>query len=159
MKNKLALTILILILLFTGCSVNKEVNISNAEKLKLKPNEVIKNYFKYYNEKSRTGVLSTLTDWQNKPNLVLGFNKLKFIKLNTIVEDTDPKEKDDYMKYGRGKVNGVKENNVKNYKVTFTIEYKNNEGGPIENGKHSEWFTVIRKNKNSAWLIDDHGEG
>ncbi|URZ14735.1 DUF4829 domain-containing protein [Clostridium felsineum] len=159
MKNKLALTILILILLFTGCSVNKEVNISNAEKLKLKPNEVIKNYFKYYNEKSRTGVLSTLTDWQNKPNLVLGFNKLKFIKLNTIVEDTDPKEKDDYMKYGRGKINGVKENNVKNYKVTFTIEYKNNEGGAIANGKHTEWFTVIRKNKNSAWLIDDHGEG
>ncbi|URZ08253.1 DUF4829 domain-containing protein [Clostridium felsineum] len=159
MKNKLALTILILILLFTGCSVNKEVNISNAEKLKLKPNEVIKNYFKYYNEKSRTGVLSTLTDWQNKPNLVLGFNKLKSIKLNTIIEDTDPKEKDIYMKYGRGKVNGVKDADVKNYKVTFTIEYKNNEGGPIKNGKHFEWFTVIRKNKNSAWLIDEHGEG
>ncbi|KHD34730.1 hypothetical protein NL50_15935 [Clostridium acetobutylicum] len=159
MKRKLILIAVVIMFMFTGCSLGeKKVNISNSEKLKLKPNEVIENYFKYYGEKSRTGMLSTLTPWQNKPNTNFEFDNLKSINLINIVEDSNSKQKEAYMKYGRGSVNGVKEENVRIYKVTFDVKCKKDDASAFTTGRNIELFTVIRKNKNSPWLIDDHGE-
>lgn len=63
------------------------------------------------------------------------------------------------MKYGRGSINGVKEENVKIYKVTYDMKLKNENHWAETSEKNTKWFTVIRTNKNSPWLIDDQGEG
>lgn len=159
MKKKFMIIALLLTFILTGCSLpQKKVNISNSDKLKLTPKEVVENYFKYYNEKSKTGVLSTLTKWHNTPNMKFGFDSLKSINIIDITDDSTPKQKEAYMKYGRGSINGVKEENVKIYKVTYDVKLKNENYGPENSGKHTKWFIIIRTNKNSPWLIDDYGE-
>lgn len=160
MKKKFMVIALLLTFILTGCSLlQKKVNISNSDKLKLSSKEVVENYFKYYNEKSKTGVLSTLTKWHNTPNMKFGFDSLKSINIIDITDDSTPKQKEAYMKYGRGSINGVKEENVKIYKVTYDLKLKNENHWAENSGKHTKWFTVIRTNKNSPWLIDDQGEG
>lgn len=63
------------------------------------------------------------------------------------------------MKYGRGTINGVKEENVIIYKVNYKVKYKKDEIELQDSGSYEIWFTLIRKDKNSPWLIDDMGEG
>lgn len=158
MKKKLILIVLFLILILTGCSLaDKKTNVSNLDKLT--PKEVVESYFKYYNEKSRSGMFSTLTKWHNTPNMNFEFDNLKSIKLMDIAEDLDSKPKEAYMKNGRGGINGVKKENMKIYKVTFYVKLKKDGASAMTSGLHIESFTVIRKNENSPWLIDDHGEG
>lgn len=158
MKKKLILIVLFLTYILTGCSLtDKKTNISNSDKLT--PKEVVENYFKYYNEKSNSGVFSTLTKWHNTPNMNFEFDNLKSIKLMDIAEDLDSKQKEAYMKHGRGSINGVKKENIKIYKVTFYVKLKKDGASALSSGLHAESFTVIRKNETSPWLIDDHGEG
>lgn len=158
MKKKLMVIALLLTFIFTGCSLTeKKTNISNSNKLT--PKEVVENYFKYYNKKNKTGIFSTLTKWHNTPNMNFEFDNLKSIKLIIIINDSDPKTKEGYMKYGHGRTNGVKEENVKIYKVTFYVKLKKDGASAMSGGLHIESFTVIRKDENSPWLIDDHGEG
>lgn len=63
------------------------------------------------------------------------------------------------MKYGRGLITGAKEENIIIYKVKYTVKYKSDKVAPQDSGKYTTWFTLIRKDKNSSWLIDDMGEG
>lgn len=158
MKKKLMVIALLLTFIFTGCSLTeKKTSISNSDKLT--PKEVVEDYFKYYNEKNKTGIFSTLTKWHNTPNMNFEFDNLKSIKLMDIAEDLSEKEKEGYMKHGRGSINGVKKENVKIYKVTFYVKLKKDGASAMSSGLHTESFTVIRKSENSPWLIDDHGEG
>lgn len=158
MKKKLILIVLFLILIITGCSLaDKKTNVSNLDKLT--PKEVVENYFKYYNEKNRSGIFSTLTKWHNTPNMNFEFDNLKSIKLIDIAENLDSKPKEAYMKHGGGSINGVKKENIKIYKVTFYVKLKKDGASAMTSGLHIESFTIIRKNENSSWLIDDHGEG
>ncbi|WP_229982000.1 DUF4829 domain-containing protein [Clostridium aromativorans] len=136
--------------------MNKSSNIITAKGQLLQPEQVIKNYFGYYNEKNVKGVNSTHTEWLRGPSLD---ENLKSIKLNSIVEDTSPSEKEGYMKYGRGIINGAKAENVKIYKVNYTVKYKKDGIGPEDSGTYEKWIILVRKDKNSPWLIDDGGEG
>ena len=122
------------------------------------PEQVVKNYFKFYNEKNKEKLLTTLTDWHKAPNVVWGFDNLKYIKVIKIEDDTKA-QRDAYMHYGRGKINGVKEENVRVYKVDYEVKYKKDGVGPEDSGKYTKWYTVIKENDNSPWLIDDGGEG
>lgn len=146
-----------LLLLLSGCSQVKNTNATSVESNKLQPKQVIENYFKYYNEKNRQGVMSTLTSWHNKPNVVFGFENLKSITLISI-EDADMRITDGYLKYGRGKENGVKVNNVMSYKVTYQSVYSK-DTPPWPNGKDYDYITLIKKDDSSPWLIDDIGKG
>ncbi|AJD30190.1 MULTISPECIES: DUF4829 domain-containing protein [Clostridium] len=131
----------------------------NTEKQLLESKRVVENYFKYYNEKNKEKILTTLTEVHDGPNVVWGFKNLEYINLNSIKEEKDPKQKEAYMKYGRGTINGVKEDNVIIYKVNYKVKYKKDEIEPQDSGSYETWFTLIRKDKNSPWLIDEVGEG
>lgn len=135
----------------------KEQSIS--KKQSLDPKQVVECYFKFYNEKNKKGVQSTMTEVNNGPNKVYEFDNLIYIKLKSIKEDTNPSQKEDYIKYGRGMVNGATEDNIKIYKVEYDLKLKNDEISPDRSGKCMMWITLIRKDKNSGWLIDDMGEG
>lgn len=156
--KKIAVFILFLVFILSGCSTAK-TQAADSKNQQLQPKQVIDNYFKYYNEKNREGVLSTRTEVNKAPNVVFGFENLKYIKLISMSEDTNPKQKEAYMKYGRGSINGVKEENVIIYKVKYDVKYKKDGIGPQDSGIYIKWFTIIRKDKNSPWLIDDIGEG
>lgn len=156
--KKITVFILFLVFILSGCSKVK-TQVTDSQKQQLQPNQVIDNYFRYYNEKNKEGVLSTLTEVNKAPNIVFGFENLKYIKLISMSEDINPKQKEAYMKYGRGSINGVKEENVIIYKVKYDVKYKKNGIGPQDSGIYIKWFTIIRKDNNSPWLIDDIGEG
>ncbi len=158
MKKTVSIMIVIVLLILTGCSKSGK-QAADSKKQPLQPRQVIENYFKYYNEKNREGVLSTQTEVNNTPNTEFGFENLKYIRLISMSEDTNPGQKEAYMKYGRGSINGVKEENVLIYKVKYDVKYKKDGVGPEDSGMYTKWVTIIRKDKNSPWLIDEIGEG
>ena len=155
-KKALMVVILIFTFLFVGC-FKKENGNDYSYKKSLKPKQVVQNFFKYYDEKNKDKFLSTLTS-HNK-DTEWGFGNLKHINPNSIKEDKNPIQKEAYIKYGRGTTNGVKEENVIIYKVDYDVKYRVSWIYPGESGEYIKWFTLIRKDKNSPWLIDEIGEG
>ncbi|MCT8977388.1 DUF4829 domain-containing protein [Clostridium sp. CX1] len=154
--KKIILITLFLMFVFTGCSTVKTQEI-NSQKQPLEPKQVVENYFKYYNEKNLEGVNSTRTQWSQ---ITTGLDEnLKYIKLNSISEDVPPTMKEGYIKYGNGLITGAKEENITIYKIEFTVKYKKDRVGPQDSGKYIKWCTLIRKDENSPWLIDEIGEG
>lgn len=154
--KKIILITLFLVFVFTGCSTVKTQTL-NSQKQPLEPKQVVENYFKYYNEKNLEGVNSTRTQWSQ---ITAGLDEnLKYIKLNSISEDVAPNMKEGYIKYGHGLITGAKEENIMIYKIEYTVKYKKDGVGPQDSGKYIKWCTLIRKDKNSPWLIDDIGEG
>jgi hypothetical protein len=150
MKKIIPLVSLILLFMFVGCNKTQTTK-------SLEPKQVIEKYFEYSNKQDKQKVLSTLTEWHNDPNVELGIDNIKSIKINKIAEESDTKQRDAYIKYGRGKQSGYKEDNVLVYKVDYDVKYK--EDNLETSGKHIKWFTLVRKDENSAWLIDEIGEG
>jgi len=130
-------------------------SISTNTNNSLQPKQVIENYFKYYNQKDRQGLLSTLTSWHDQPNVVFGLENLKFIKLVSIGNE-DMRITNSYLYFGRGKVNGVEEKNVVSYKVTYISVYSK-DTPPWSVGLHTKYFTLIKESDNAPWLIDDSG--
>ncbi|MDD3364516.1 MAG: DUF4829 domain-containing protein [Syntrophomonas sp.] len=63
-----------------------------------------------------------------------------------------------YMSFGRGSVNGVKEENVI---ILFSNFYVNGTGGPVSLNPHSPYngwnWILIRDGKTGNWKIDDSG--
>lgn len=74
-----------------------------------------------------------------------------------MIDSDDRNMTDAYLKYGRGKVNGVKKDNVISYKVIYNSVYSKNTP-PWTNGKNISYFTLIKETDNGPWLIDDMGE-
>ena len=131
-------------------------SISTNNNNSLQPKQVIEHYFKYYNQKDRQGLSSTLTSWHDQSNMVFGFKNLIFIKLLRI-GDNDMTTVNGYLGFGRGKVNVVKPNNVVAYKVTYVSLYSKNTP-PWSSGLQTEYFTLIKDSDNGPWLIDDMGQ-
>lgn len=143
--------------IFAQNDINKTTAITTINPQSLSSKQVLENYFKYCNEKNVDGISSLMTEWR-KPSGELDEN-LESIKLNSITEDTRPSQKEAYMKYGHGIVTGTKEENISIYKVKYTVKYKKDGIGPEDSGTYEKSYILIRKDKNSPWLIDDGGEG
>jgi hypothetical protein len=154
LKRTLVVLGLISFLLLTlmGCGIKSVPTNTNYS---LQPKQVIETYFKYYNERNRQGLLTTLTSRYDQPNVFFGFENLKSIKLVSI-ENDDMNMTDSYMKCGGGKVNGVEENNVVSYKVTYESVYSK-DTPPWSSGKQTKYFILIKESDNAPWLIDDIG--
>lgn len=158
--KKILFSLIFVVFLLAGCSIAKTQQESNSQNkpLPLQPKQVVENYYKYSNDKNKKTLLTTLTDWHNAPNVDLGLDNLDFIKTISISEDTNQNQKEAYIKYGRGTVNGTTEDNITIFKVNYLVKYKKENAGPQNSGIYTTWFTLIRKDKNSRWLIDDIGE-
>ena len=139
MKKKIILVILFLPFIFAGC-LKSQTQLSNSQRLSLEPKQVVENYFKYRNEKNSKGILSTLTEKYATYNTIWEFENLKSSTLNTIVEESNTEL-------------------AVIYKVEYELKNKKDGVSSQDSGKYIWTFTVIRKDKNSPWLIDNYGEG
>jgi hypothetical protein len=161
--KKTVLVILSLFIILTGCSTtktqqtNSQKQASESQRL-LQPKQVVENYFKYLNEKNKKALFTTITEWQKAPNVEWGFDVREYIKLISVKEETNPVFKEGYLSNGRGSINGVKKENVKIYKIEYNVKYKKGAVVAEESGTQQKWCTLIRKDKNSPWLIDEIGE-
>lgn len=159
MKRKSYFIILIFLIMvtFTACSSQKPRATEKGSKEGLEPQKVVENYFKYKNEKDKDKLLTTLTELYKAPNVVWGFENLDSIKILNIEEETEERIRRGYISNGRGSINGTTEDNLKVYKVKYEVKYKKDGIGPQDSGIYDWWYFVIRKDKESPWLIDDFG--
>lgn len=149
MKQKIVMMVLFSIFTLIGCS-KSQTQLSE-------PQQIVENYFKYSNEKNKEEVLSTLTEWHNSPNVVLGIENLENIKLIDIKEEKSNTIRNGYLHNGRGSINNTTENNLKVYTVKYEVKYKKDSIVPQDSGIYDWCFFVVRKDENSPWLIDDMG--
>lgn len=139
---------IVIILNLAGCTkINEQtVNSLNAE-------DVVKEHFKYINEKNSEKLEKTVT--QAKKGVAWEFEKLEYFKLINIEEDKSDRMKNAYMSSGRGSV--IKPFQVKVFKVDFEVNYKGGYGSGFSNGKYTWYYFVVKEKEGSDWLIDDWG--
>lgn len=142
------------LIILIGCSTKTDDKINSDNN---SPQVVVENYFKYYNEKNKDGVISTLTGWHDAPNVVWDFDNLESIRILNIEEEKNEDILNGYLMDGRGSVNGASKENVKIYKVNYEVKYKTDGVGPQASGTYEWWYFLIREDENSPWLIDDMG--
>ncbi|WP_190285327.1 DUF4829 domain-containing protein [Clostridium sp. JN-1] len=169
MKFKFILITLSILLVFSGCTKKTE-NITNTTTHKETSTlnkskqsditasdleaakKVVEDYYIYRNEKNLDKMNSTLTESSFCRS---NESTVDYIKLINIVEDKNPKLKEEYINNGRGTLNGAKAENIIIFRVDYDVKYSGQASEP--NGKNGCWATVIRKDKNSPWLIDEFG--
>lgn len=120
---------------------------------------VVEEYFKTANEKGKRGELNTLTAWHNAPNVILTSDSDAILTLNNIQYDADDPGREDYVKYGRGSVNGTSVDNVIVFRVDYDVSIpQDGYAGGYSEGNYSDWkMILIRDTKDGKWLIDDMG--
>lgn len=118
------------------------------------PRGVVQAYFAYMNERDIDKVKSLYTDWNNQPNVVWpSLKSLEYAKVISIKEITDKKIREGYSVYGPGSLIGVRDENFVMYQVKY--ETKDRFHRPQIFTKE---ITIMRKNSDSPWLIDEFGE-
>lgn len=124
------------------------------------PKEVVKEFFKYYNQKNLEGMNSLTTEQFSES--FWEFENLEYIKVINIIEDTNQTNKEDYLRQRKlgQKIDMDKEKleleNVTIFKVDFEVKYKKERVGPSDSGR-DKYYYLIRKDKNSPWLISTFG--
>lgn len=64
----------------------------------------------------------------------------------------------DYLKNGRGSVNGVKHKNVIALLSNFDVDSSGGDGSLNPNSTYSNWnWILIRDSKTGIWKVDDWG--
>jgi len=125
----------------------------------LQPKQVVENYIKYLNKNDKKVQKNLMTKeyysiiWGRGSKDTNNIKYINYIKIESISEETNPFQKKSYLENGRGRRNGATEENVKIYKIEFI-----DVNWVFHRDKETKWCTVIRKDKNSPWLIDDWGE-
>lgn len=115
------------------------------------PKETIKTYFQALENKDEKLLESVTTE-----NRRGGLDVIDSIKLLEIGERRESEEKY-YMTCGRGSITTPDEFQI--FNIVYDIEYKKDKEYPAAepDGKAYKIITVIKQNKNSAWLVDEVG--
>ncbi len=118
---------------------------------------LIEEYFRAVKAKDDKAILKTLTPGHDGPNVRLYGEETRTL-ISCQFASNDPKRYS-YVWNGRGKMNGTKVENVIVFKAKFNVKYPNGVvSGPYNEGDYSDWSMIlVRKDKNSPWLIDDQG--
>jgi hypothetical protein len=157
----------LIILIAIVCLVNPKVVANSYGKTLLKPNKVIEAFFEYYNQKNLQGINSLNTERRHSSETNWGFDNLEYIKVINIVENNNQAEKEIHIR----KIIHANEKNYINdadkeklelenviiFKVYFEVKYKKDGIGPSDSGRDTYDYVLIRKDKNSPWLIDGAG--
>ena len=100
-----------------------------------------------------------MTAWHNAPNVILTSDSDAILTLNNIQYDANDPGREDYVKYGRGSVNGTSVDNVIVFRVNYDVSIpQDGYAGGYSEGNYSDWkMILIRDNKDGKWLIDDMG--
>jgi hypothetical protein len=149
----LFVALILFCILLVGCS-SRTTTKQNIKVDLSTPEGVIDAHFKYADAKDSDKSLSLFTNREKK--LIAGgdLNDIKSIKVKSITEETDPKIREGYSKGGPGKEAGVKDENFKIFRVSFDQKEKYQ----FKAKNYISWFTIVRKDANSPWLIDEIGQ-
>lgn len=139
---------IVIILTLAGCT-----NASEQAASGLTAEDVIKNHFKYINEKDTDKLEKTVT--QAKKGVEWEFERLTYFKLISIEEDKSDTMKNAYLSNGSGSV--IKPFQVKVFKVDFEVNYRGGFGSGFSNGNYTWYYFVVKEKEGSDWLIDDWG--
>ena len=129
----------------------------------LKPKEVIEGFFKYYNQKNLDGMNTFTTEKYHSSESSWGFDNLEYIKVINIIEDINQANKEIYLRQmKKGQIIDMEKEkseleNVTIFNVDFKVKYKKEGVGPSDSGPDKYSYTLIRKDKNSPWLISSMG--
>lgn len=146
-------------MILTGCTTQNSKN-EKIDVALLKPKEVVEGFFKYYNQKNLEG-MNTFTTEKNQ--LSWEFDNLEYIKVINIIEDTNKTNKEVYLRdMKKGQIIDMEKEkseleNVTIFNVDFYVKYKKEGIGPSDSGRDKYSYTLIRKEKNSPWLISAFG--
>jgi hypothetical protein len=127
----------LLVVLLTSCSLQTSTDNSN-----ISAEQVVKDHFKWRNEKNLAKLEETLTE--KRKGIQWNLDNLEYVKLLEIIEVTNsitnPKPKE----------------NTKVFKVKYEIKFKE-EKGPQNSGTYEWYYFVVKEQQNSPWLVDDWG--
>ncbi|MGV8979584.1 DUF4829 domain-containing protein [Clostridium sp.] len=165
-SKRISLTILCLLMILTGCTTQNSENKSDQTTL-LKPKVVIEEFFNYYSHKDLKGMNSLTTQRHHFSEAGWEFDNLDYIRVINIVEDTSQSEKEIHI---RNVIHGKEKNyiidmdkekleleNVIIFKVEFEVKYIKEGVGASDSGRDNYYYILVRKDKNSPWLIDGYG--
>lgn len=164
MNKKIGLTILCLLIILTGCSTPKD---EKVQANLLKPKVVISEFFKYYNQQNLQGMNSLTTKRHHFSESFWEFDNLDYIRVINIDEYINISDKETYLRnniHGKEKhhiIDADKEKseleNIIIFKINFEVKYKKEGVGPSNSGKDTNFYYLVRQDKNSPWLIDSAG--
>jgi hypothetical protein len=149
-------------MILTGCTTQNPKD-KNVQITLSKPKVVIEEFFKYYNQKNLQGINSLTTERSHSLESSWGFDNLEYIKVINIVEDNNQSNKESYIRSGKkGQIIDMEKEkseleNIIIFKVDFEVKYKKDGIGPSDSGRENYNYILIRKDKNSPWLINSFG--
>lgn len=125
--------------------------------------QVIRNHFKWWNEKSQ--VKTDCTVIKSLRGAQYDFDKIEYVKLKKIVEDkqVEDKQVEDkqieenkiYFETAAGKKQKYYDSKV--FFVTFEIKHKPGMEWKLNDGEHEWKYILVKKKRYSPWLIADYG--
>ncbi|MEG0774594.1 DUF4829 domain-containing protein [Clostridium sp.] len=149
-------------MILTGCT-SKNSKDKKIDVALLTPTEVIEEFLKCYNQKDLKGMNVFTTEKYHYSESSWGFDNLEYIKLINIIEDTNQENKEMYLRQmKKGQILDMEKEkseleNATIFDVYFEVKYKKEGVGPSDSGKDRYSYTLIRKDKNSPWLISSMG--
>lgn len=159
--NKRILSLLLCFSIFLSGFVFLSQKDKKSQMSYLNPKQVIEKYFEYYNHKDLKKMNSLATKNHQFSSSTL--KNLEYIKIIHIKEVADQEQKEIYLR-SRHKnkiINFEKEKldlkNIAIFMVTFEVKYSKNVFTSNDSGRYGYNYTLIRKDKNSPWLIDSAG--
>lgn len=116
---------------------------------------VVEEYWRAKTEYDREAILKTVTEPNRADNMIY-FSEGEKITLNDIRYNPFDSTRTDYIKTGRGSVNGTKYEDVIVFRVDYTVDDKGYSA--YNEGPYPDWSMIlIRDGKGGEWLIDDQG--
>lgn len=142
---------------FVGCSSKENTNASKVTKIsenKNNPKDIVEEYFKCWNDKNSDKMRLLETGALKKQHKDFQLNNMQFIKLTSCKEW----EIHEAMKKAIYEKVGAKEfakENVKVFTLEFNIKLKKARKEERNPKILQGIITLVRKDKNSTWLIED----
>lgn len=121
----------------------------------ISPEQKVKDFFSLWAKKDTTGINNYLTNWHKTPNNTWEFNKLALVIVLYVKDCTTPKNKEIYLKYGRGRI--THPHDLKIFCVGLYFLCKKGQICSVNNEIYNWTVTIIKETKSSEWLIDDWG--
>ncbi|MFT5875781.1 MAG: hypothetical protein ACI8WT_004778 [Clostridium sp.] len=151
-----------MLIILTGCTTQNSKD-KKIDVALLKPKEVVEEFFKYYNQKNLEGMNTLTIEKFHSSESSWEFDNLEYIKIINIIYDTNKTNKEVYLRQmKKGQIIDMDKKkleleNVSIFNVDFEVKYKKEGVGPSDSGRDKYSYTLIRKDKNSPWLISSFG--
>ncbi|MCR1950579.1 DUF4829 domain-containing protein [Clostridium sp. DSM 100503] len=140
----------------SGTKENAIIKKSNISERSLEAEETITNAIKYRNDKNLEKLLENYTD-RNKKNK-FRLDNLEKIELENIKLVTDESQYKNYIINLLLQEGDLEIDQVKIYRVTYNIMYKDESLEPTGNGEESKHYYLIKHKESDKWLINDIGD-